>query len=250
MKVSFTDLNLMAGTAKSLDQKELAAEDLKIFNRDFDHLVKNLLRIDDELGRNLADEKEFYLGVNQIAKGYFDKPFGGLKCSTGQYGMDIIYPQILKDAASGTQTNFHSWRRTVTTDTGDSDADILGGSTGSAWAYAESTSEEKTVIAFHTFISYMPDPRLISLEMNVNDYPYTLWSVEPFAKIAKPDKLFKLLPMPGRVIIHPGGKFYVRGWFDMQLKTIPLLTSNIDVELAPFGLCFAEYSQLAVANRV
>ncbi len=247
----FRKLNILAGTARALEQKALTPSDNEIFNRDFDLLVEKLMKVDTELGENLGAEKEFYLAVCQIAKGYFnDKPFGGLKCATGQFGMSLIHAQHLKDNPDGTQTNYHSWRRTITTDTGNTDADIFGGTTGDEWAYAESTSEQKEVIAWHTLISYLPDPRLVLIELNVNDYPYTPWCVEPFSKITKPDKLFKLIPMPGRVVIHPGGKFYIRGWFDLQLKTVPILTTDIDVELGLFGLTFAEFTQLAVANLI
>jgi len=249
MAIAFEDLNIMAGTARAFEQKELTETDRRIFNRDFDMLVAKLVKVDAELGESLKDEKDFYLGVAQIAKGYFnEKPFGGLKSATGQFGMCLLYPQNLKDAASGTQTNNHSWTRTLTTDSSDTDADIFGSS--SAPLYAESTAEEREVIAWHTLLSYKPDPRLILIELNVNDYPYTPWSVEPFAKISKADKLFKLLPMPGRVILHPGGKFYMRGWFDLMVNTAPSGTNSIDVELALFGLTFAEYAQLAVANIV
>lgn len=246
--VNFVKLNIMAGTARALEQEELTDVDRGIFDRDFDLLVHKLSKADPELGENLSAEKEFYTGVCQVAKGYFNKkPFGGLKSATGQYGFSLLYPQFLKDAADGTLTNYFSWVRSVTTTAAaKTQAWIFGGA--SSYAYAESTSEEKEVIAFHTLLSYKPDPQLIMIDIEVNDYPYVPWSVEPFTKITKADKLYKLIPMPGRVVIHPGGKFRLRGWFDLLAKTVPTATHTIQIEIAAFGLGFAEYTQLAAAN--
>ena len=245
----FKKLNLIAGTVRSLEQKPLVPADMEVFDRDFDWIVKNLNKVDRELGTEFAGEKDFYLAACQVAKGYFnDKPFGGLKSSSGQFGMNMIAPQHLKSAASGT-LKYYDWSQTITTDSADTDADILGGSTGSVDLYAESTAEEKEVIAFHTLISYKPSPRVIALEVKVNDVPYPPHVVDIFSRIEKPDKLFKFLPLPGRIVIHPGGKFYIRGWFDCRRgATAPTGTQNIDIEIAPFGLTFAEYAQFAIAN--
>lgn len=244
----FKKLNLIAGTVRSLEAKPLTEADTEIFNRDFDWIVEHLNKVDRELGAELAAEKEFYLGACQIAKGYFnDKPFGGLKSSSGQFGMNMIAPQHLKSAATGT-LKYYDWSQTISTDSGDSDADILGGSTGSVDIYAESTAEEKEVFAFHTLLSYKPSPRVIALEIKVNDVPYPPVVVDIFSRIEKPDKLFKFLPLPGRIVIHPGGKFYIRGWFDCRVGTSTPGSNSIDIEIAPFGLTFAEYAQFVVAN--
>lgn len=244
----FTKLNLMAGTVRSLEQAVTTSDDMAIFNRDFDWLVAHLNKVDPELGAELAGEKEFYTAALQVAKGYFNgKPFGGLKSSSGQFGMNLIAPQHLKSDAGGT-LKFHDWRQTVTTDSGDTDADILGGSTGAVDLYAESSAEEKEVLAFHTLISYLPDPRVIALEIKVNDVPYPPHVVDIFSRITKPYKQFKFLPIPGRILIHPGGKFYIRGWMDCQVGTGTPGSNNIDVEIAPFGITFAEYDQFVIAN--
>jgi len=244
---AFARLNLMAGTARTLEQVDLKPDDLVIFNRDFDLLVKELSKVDPELGHNLGLEKEFYLGVNQIAKGYFnEKPFGGLKASTGQYGMNFIAPQNLKSASAGTSPFYYSWAQTLSVTASGTSQYILGTS-ATAECYASAESEKKEVIGFHAFLSYKPDPKLILLHLEVNDYPYAPWSVEPTAKITKAEKLFKILPIPGRIILHPGGKFALQGFFD--IGRAPTSTAvSVDVEICPFGLCFAEYDQFESGN--
>jgi len=244
------ELNLIAGGARSLEQKALTPDDQAIWNRDWTWLVTQLTKLDPDIGAEMAAEARFYEAIAQVAKGYFnDKPFGGLKCATGQFGMQMIAPQHLGSNATGTK-KFYDWRQTVAIDSDNTDANLLGGTTSTAYdLYAESSAEEKEVIAFHTLISYKPDPRIIALEIKVNDYPYPLQIVECFSKITKPNKLFKFLPLPGRIVLHPGGKFYIRGWFDLQRgTTAPSGTLNIDVEIAPFGIVFAEYNQFVIAN--
>ncbi|GAI92180.1 unnamed protein product, partial [marine sediment metagenome] len=139
---AFAKLNLMAGTARLLEQVELKPADLEVFNRDFDLLVEKLTKIDPELGHNLGLEKEFYAGVNQIAKGYFnEKPFGGLKSSTGQYGMNFIIPQNLKTDASTGTSRYWSWGQTLSVASGVTTAFILGTS-ADAECYASAESEK------------------------------------------------------------------------------------------------------------
>ena len=249
---SFTRLNILTGTAKKLEQKPLTDRDQEIFNRDFDLLVHKLTKVDEELGTNLGAEKEFYLGVCQIAKGYCDMiPFGGLTSAIGQYGMNLLHPEYIDSNASGTK-KMYSWQQTVSMTSGVTTADILGGPIGSTWCYAEATLQERTVIGFHTLLSYSPDPKLLLLRINVNDYPYVPFNVEPWGKLTKPDKLFKLLPLPGRIVINPGGRFYISGYFDRAtgLSAPGIVDPNIDIEIAPFGLIFAEYGKLAAANLI
>lgn len=243
---AFAKLNLMAGTARLLEQVDLKPDDLMVFNRDFDLLVQELSKVDPELGHNLGQEKDFYLGVNQIAKGYFNmKPFGGLKSSTGQYGMNIISPQNLKTDAAGATRRYLSWAQTLSVTISGTHQFILGTS-ATAECYASAESEKREVIGFHAFLSYKPDPKLVLLHLEINDYPYPTWNVEPYAKITKADKLFKILPIPGRVILHPGGKFALQGFFDIGSSMAAAV--SVDVEICPFGLCFAEYDQFESSN--
>lgn len=249
----FGKLNIMAGTARALEQKELKPDDIAVFNRDFDLLVADLSKlVDPELGRDLADEKEFYLAVCQIAKGYFnDKPFGGLKAATGQYGMRFIIPQDFRDkTAGGDGQQLYSWFQTKTTTTLLSTYDLFGSST--APILAETEAEHKNIIAFHRLLSYKPDPQLIMLQFTINDFPYAPYSVEPFCKILKDEKLFKILPLMGRVVLHPGGKLYVKAWVDRMLSGTDVFSGTYthDIEIAPFGLLFAEQAYLNIDDAI
>jgi len=248
----FTKLNLMAGTARSLEQELITPTDSEIWERDFKLLVDDLAMLDPELGRDLEVEKGFYDAAMQVAKGYFDKnPFGGLKAATGQFGFRLIGPQDLKSDAEGATPAFYSWAQTLTSGTsGRSYQTAAIGYAGSS-AYVRNASNKKAVMAFHRLISYKPSPQVIHVGFNINDYPYVPYTVEPYSKITKEGKLFKIIPMPGRIILHPGGKFYITLYFDRQTGlSVPGTIDElvIDIEIAPFGLIFGQYDYLAASE--
>jgi len=242
----FANLNLMAGTVRSLDQAPGSAEDMQIFNRDFDMLVadmKNL--VDPELAADLAAQKDYYTAAFQVAKGAFGgKPFGGLKASTGQFGMRMIMPQDLRTDAAGLTPALYSWLQTLTTTTSRT---VKTGAIGygGSYCYTQNAANKNEVIAFHRLISYKPNPRVLAVELTINGVGYMPWSVEVYSKIRKPYKQFTIIPMPGKVLLHPGGFFYINLFFDLEVATIPTTTNVVDVEIAPFGLTFAEYDYLA-----
>ena len=243
----FAKMNIMAGTARGLERSSLSGEDQEVWNRDFDLLVNDLKRvIDPEIGAELEREKDLYTSACEVAKGYFnDKSLGGLKCSTGQFGFRLIGPQDLKTDSAGATPAFYSWRQKVDTTTGKTYKQYLFGY-GTAAVYAKDAANKQAVLAFHRLISYKPDPRLILVQFEINDYPYVPYNVELFSSIAKENKLFKIIPMPGRVILHPGGHFFMHAYFDRQTgATAPALIGSMDVELALFGLVFAEHDYLA-----
>lgn len=252
----FTKLNLMAGTARALEQSDLSEEDRKIWGRDFALLCDELSElIDPELGKDLRDEKDFYTGACQVAKGYFnDKPFGGLKCSTGQYGFRFIIPQDMRTASGGGDGNqLYSWFQTVTTEDAKSTIYLWGcTSTTTTHLLGESESEHKNLLAFHRLLSYKPEPRIIMLSFTVNEYGYAPYAVELYSKIEKPDKLYKLIPMPGRIIIHPGGKLRAKAWVDRVFSGTTKWTGTVslDIEVAPFGLTFAENDYLNIDDAI
>ena len=101
------------------------------------------------------------------------------------------------------------------------------------------------MLAWHRLLSYKPEPKLIYIRWVINDFPYAPYCVEPYSKITKENKLFKIIPMPGRILIHPGGGFYADFYFDRGIgATPPSGTKNIDVEIALFGLVFGEFDYL------
>lgn len=245
--IAETKLNLMAGTVRSLDQEVGSSEDLAIFDRDFNLLIGDLTKLADPLlGDDLRAEKEFYASAFQVAKGYFNKkPFGGLKASTGQFGMRLLGPQDFKTDAAGATPAFYSWHQTITTTSVKTYKTAALGYSG-GYAYCKNASNKNAVIAFHRLLSYMPAPRVLLVEHYVNGVGYMPYSVEPYSKIGLPDKLFKILPMPGRILLHPGGYWYCTLYLDLEGGTSsPSGTSSIEIEIAPFGVVFAEYDYLA-----
>lgn len=251
--VEFAKMNIMAGTARSLERASLSGEDRQVWDRDFDLLVTDLKKLADlELGQDLESEKDWYTSVAEVAKGYFnDKPFGGLKSSTGQFGFRLLGPQDLRqNASSGDNPAYYSWLQTVATVSAKTYKQYALGY-GSAAVYAQNVSEKKEVVAFHRLVSYKPAPRILLVEFAVNDYPYAPYYVEPFGKVGKTEKLFRIIPMPGRILLHPGGHFYMHLYFDLGTgAALPASTSNFDIEVAPFGLVFGEYDYLAAASLI
>jgi len=246
---SFAKLNIMAGTARAYEQGELTEEERRLWDRDFDLICTDLEGlVDAQLGADLRDEKDFYTSSCQVAKGYFnDIPFGGLKCSTGQFGFRLLSPQDFKTTATSETPAFYSWVQTVTTSSGHSYATAALGYNGGDM-YCQNVASKAAVISFHRLLSYKPSPRLIYVEFSVNGYPYVPYSVHPFSKVDKIGKLFKVIPMPARICLHPGGRMYATLYFDTETgATAPSGTTDLDIEIGPFGLVFGEYDYLASA---
>jgi len=246
----FRRLNLMAGTARSLDQETITPEDVEIWERDFALICDDLTKlVDAELGADLRAEKAFYEAALQVAKGYFDKiPFGGLKSATGQFGFRLITAQDLKTTAAGTSPAYYSWAQTLTSGTSGRSYQTAAIGYAGSHAYVRNSANKQAVMAFHRLISYKPSPMVVHVGFNINDYPYVPYTVEPYSKITKENKLFKIIPMPGRVILHPGGKIYITLYFDRQSGLVVPGTIDdlvIDIEIAPFGLIFGQYDYLA-----
>ncbi len=246
----FKDLALMAGTARSFEQTPVGNDEKALFDRDFTMLCDVLSKTaDPTIGENLRSEYNFYMAQLQVAKGYFDnKPFGGLKAATGQFGFRILAPQDLKQASSAQTPAYYSWAQTLTTTSVKTRVQYaIGYSSGNV--YASNQANTRAVLGFHTLLSYKPDPKVMYAEWNINSYPYVPYSIEPFSQVGRPEQLFKFLPMPGRIIIHPGGGFYLGLYFDLRTgASTPTGTSNIDTEIALFGLVFGEYDYLQTSN--
>lgn len=247
----FTRLNLLAGTARSLEQSPVTSEDTSVWERDFRLLCDELsIFADRELGEDLRREKGFYDAALQVAKGYFDKPFGGLKSQTGQFGFRLAGPQDLKQAATALTPAYRSWVQTLqAASTYTYKTYALGYSSGDVVTCSAANTKE--VLGFHRLISYKPAPRLMYVEWNVNSFPYPPYNVEPYSKIGKGDKLYKIIPMPGRILLHPGGGFHATFYFDtLTGASAPASTTDVDVEIGIFGLVFGEYDYLKSGTAV
>lgn len=246
---AFQRLNLMAGTIRSLEQKALSPDDSAIWNRDFKLICDDLQKlVDPELGADLRSEEAFYMAAAQVAKGYFDgHPFGGLKSATGQFGCRLAIAQDLKTAATATTAKMYSWMQTgpATTASTSKVVKLIG---AGAAVYTCSAVNQQEVLAFHRLISYKPSPRIIAVVFTINDYPYPPYTVEPFSKIGKADKLFKILPIPGRVILPPGASIYIDAYIEAEETTSLTGSLSLDYEVGLFGLVFGEYDYLKDAE--
>lgn len=246
---AFQRLNLMAGTIKTLEQRTLSPDDSAIWSRDFKLLCDDLEKlVDPELGADLRSEEPFYLAAAQIAKGYMDgHPFGGLKSATGQFGCRLAIAQDLKAANSATTAGMFSWVQAGPA-SGASSTKVSKLIGAGSVMYTCSAVNQQEVLAFHRLISYKPSPRIIAVVFTINDYPYPPYTVEPFSKIAKADKLFKILPIPGRIILPPGASIYMDVYIEDNDVTSPEGSLTLDYEIGLFGLVFAEYDYLKDAE--
>lgn len=241
----FQTLNLMAGTVRSLQQAAIPVDQSAIWANDWGTLVNDLSKIvDPDLGADLSREQAFYTAALQVAAGYFVKPFGGLRAATGQFGFRMIHPEDLKQANSAVTPAYYSWVQTLVTDSARTRSSYAFGYS-SGGVYTSNVANQRSLLAFHRLISYKPDPRLLAVEWNINNGPYIPYTVEPFTKINKAQKFFKIIPMPGNVLIQPGGSFYAHMFFDLMTgATAPTGTTKVDIEIALFGLVFAEFDYL------
>lgn len=245
----FATMNIMAGTAKAFTTEEMTERDREVWDRDFEIVVADLTDLaDPQLGQDLGREKDFYTSALEVAKGYFDaKEFGGLKASTGQFGFRLLSPQDFKTNAAGATPAWYSWVQTATTSSGKSYKTGALGYSGSNM-YCRNAANTKAIIAFHRLVSYKPNAKLVYVEFSVNGYPYVPYAVQAFSKVNKENKLFQVIPMPGRIVLHPGGYMYATLYFDLETgATSPSGTNDVDIEIAPFGLVFGEYDYLAAA---
>lgn len=239
------EIRLMIGKIAELKVAELTSDEKRLFDSDFRVLTDHLALIDPELGRAMEAEKAFYAHAATVAKGYFDqKPFGGLRPSSGQYGMRLFKPQdtgVINWTTTPPVSTVHTWVKTITLPANVCWVDLFG--TAIAPVKPETRAETRSVHAFHALISYRPGTRLVSYLWNINRLPYSDVSVELYAKIEKPHKTYKLIPLPSQVLVHPGGEYFCRAAFE---KADFSAAETIVEEIALFGILFAEFDYLKV----
>lgn len=226
------EVDVLTGKIAKLEYKDPTPDEKALFREFFDILIEELRKMDEELARSYEENYDFYIYALGVAKGYFDKPYGGKNASSGQFGSVLMRPQ---DAYYSSTTQYNHWKRTLTASS--TKQNLFGGGSTDP-IKASTTSEKKSVLAFHKLLSYHPSPKLQTVLWTVNRFPYIHHGVEPFSKIPKLGKTFKIIPIPaktpGGVILHPGGQFYTEVFAE----------ETVTSEIALLGLCFAEYDYL------
>ena len=218
--------DLMVGRTDPYDYKEPSDEEMELFNDSFKRKVEELKLIDVDIYNSFMNARPFYNHALGVAKAVLEVPYGGDRCSSGQFGDTFIRPY---DLAMSQTVDFDTWLKTISA----LGWQALWGSSADP-IEPSITAMQKAVHAFHKLIAYGPSPSIQQMAWNINKFTYPTISVEPFSKISKPEKVIKLIPMPGQVLVIPGGSYYVRIACE-KVGTI---------EVAPLGLVFAEYKYL------
>lgn len=226
-EVSVTTSGLLTGKATKFEMKSLSASEKERFEADFTFIVEQLRKIDPEIADDLWDNKDLYLHGATIAKGYFDKPFQGLRPTSGAFG---FRPIVAKDFGIG-----NTWQKSVSAGWNN----FWG--TSSSPITPSTTLEQRSMFLFHRLISFGPSPKMLAQKWVINEVPYVPFTVEWYVKIEKPHKIIKLIPLPGDgILIHPNGEFYMRAAFE-EAGT---------VEIAALGIVYAEYNYLKDEDNV
>lgn len=234
----------MVGRISTLNTTVLSPNENRIFSDDFGLIVRKMNEIDPELGRSFEREAGFYQHACQAAKAAFDnKPFGGLRPESGQFGM-----RLLKACDIGTidwetnvgRSDVHSWVKSLTVAANSTWTDLFGSASDTV---KPSTKQQyRSFHAVHALISWRPGTRAIATYWNVNQLPYTDFTFEMFSKTEKPDKTFKLLPVPGQLLLHPSGQYYCQ----VQLEKDDYASAETYTEeIGQLGIVFAEWNYLS-----
>jgi len=220
-------IELLVGKIARLEFKEPDKTDRELWDKAWEVKIEALRRHNPTIADYFEGYRGFYDYALGVAKGYFDKPYGGDRASSGQYGSILIRPQDFAYMLPNAK-KYNAWTKTVTTGWGN----LFGDATDPI--KASTVSEKRSLLAFHGFVSYRPTPRIQQLLLNVNRFPYVVNVVEIISKTPKLHTVIKFIPLSAPIIIHPGGEFYVRAAFD----------SAGEIEVAPLGFCFAEFDYL------
>lgn len=232
---------LLLGRVPELKVTELDKDEENLFDEEFGMLVSELERIDPDIATEFSNQSDTYKHAAAIAKGYFDQiPFAGLRSVSGTFGFRFLLPQDFGYNASNWPTaDKHKWEKNITLPANENWADLFGSS--SSPIRPSTTADKRSVLAFHKLISYRASPRMADQIWNINRYPYIQYSVEPFSKLAKQGKTYKLYALPGPIVMHPGGEFYARAQFEKENFGSE---ETYTIEIAPLGLLFAEFDYL------
>ena len=242
-----TNYNILTGSAKAVQSTPLVAGEVTAFNEFFKRLVAQKMEVDPDIAESFAKEYDFYAYCATVAKASFASnvlPFIPQEPTSGTFGVREILPvdlgagAITWTAVPVTAT-FHSWAQPLTVAAANNWTNLFG--TLAAPITPSNTQSYHSLLAFHSLISWQPGTRITALKHTVNSYTYPEVSVEQAAKIDKPFKTFKLIPLEAEFMLPPTWSFNTR----VQLEKVAFANSETYTEqLALLGLVFAEYGYL------
>jgi hypothetical protein len=243
------DYNLITGKLANLMTVPLQPTEQAAFNAWFDRLVTQKNEVDIEIGQSYQKERAFYAFAATVAKAYFsvnNEPFVPQEPTSGTFGAREILPQdigIIDWVTNIGRSTVHSWVQTISVAANVIWDDVFG--TVAVPVTPSNTQNFKGLLAFHSLISWQPGTRITAQKFGVNAYTYPEVSVEQAAKITKPFKPFKLLPLEGDFLIHPSGTFNMRAAFEKVNFAAGTQPETYTEEIAIMGILFAEYQYLA-----
>lgn len=235
------ELSPLTGMRATIPYSEPSADDLAIFNRDFEVLAKQLDKA--ELGDSFRSAKPFYQHSFGVSRAHLDKTehlFEGIKC-TSTWGMRLFAPQdcgTINFAVTPVTSTLRVWDKDIALAAANNWGDILG--TAAAPISPSSTADKKAVHAFHALLAYLPVSMLQSLYWEILGVPYAVPSVEAQSKGGN-KTLPSIIPLVGPFLIISQSNYYIAGCFD---KGDIANAETVRTSIAPFGLVFAEYGYL------
>ena len=239
-------INVITGKGNAPSSVALNQSEVMDFKAWFDHIVAQKMEVDVDIAQSFAKNYEFYLNAAQVAKAYMttqNEPFYPLEPTQGGYGVKEITPQdigaITWPSTTTGLSSLHSWQQTIALGASVNWANVFG--TAGAPISPSNTASYHSVLAFHGLISYQPGTRLQQLQQAIGSYIYPVVSVEEAAKIEKPLKKFKLIPLESGFLLIPTNNWYMQASFE---KAVFGNAESYVEEIAILGLVFAEYSYL------
>ena len=234
-------LRIMLGKTPVLRHVPLAPEGAALFKEDFTKFVNKMRRVDPDIADSYMEHFDFYEYAAGIAKGaFFEIGFGGFEASSGQFGMkELNAPDIGTIDWATNHSTVHSWVKTFTLPANVSWADIFGSAADPV--RPSTTAERRSLHAFHGLVSWRPGTRLTATRWDINEVPYIHYGVEISTKTEKEGKTLRLIPLSTPVLIHPEGRYFMRGRFEkVNFGADETYTEEIGI----LGLVFAQYDYL------
>jgi hypothetical protein len=241
-----SNFNLIIGKIGALQTSPLTPAEAAAFGSYYADLVASKREVDPEIARSWELQQSFYAFAATVAKAYFSTnqiPFVPQEPTSGSFGVREILPIDLTPpanfAASPLLAGTHTWVQSLTVGVNSAWVNLFG---SSATPITPSNIQSyHSLLAFHSLISWQPGTRIVGIKHNVNSYGYPVVSLEEAAKIEKPYKTFKIIPLEGDFLIHPTGTFYTQ----IQLEKLNIANSETYTEnIGIMGMVFAEYSYL------